>query len=360
MQNKLKITYLFESTDLWGGNKVGFEQAEALSEAGYQITILSKDSGPTWYDLRLPVTRVSLFSPATIPESDIIIGTFWPTVRAAYEACKGRAVHLCQGYEGGCKEYASIKTAIDEVYSYRIPKLTVSRNLDKFLVEQFNAETYYIGQMLNRNIFYSSHNSGFKKLFKPLKILGFDSYKILVVGPFEADVKNIPAALKGILLARKRLGHPLKLIRVSQFPLSSVEREIMEPDIYHFHIPYQKMGTIYKNADLLISMSKEAEGFGLPALEAMGCGIPTILSNISSFISFDEPLDYALFIEPSDTEALAEAISKLFHDSVLRERLARRGLLVAEKFTKEKVVHRLENAFEKILHKAGTEKVTLP
>jgi len=351
MSRDLKITYLFESTDLWGGNKVGFEQAEALSEAGYHITILSKDAGPTWYDLRLPVTRVSRFDSATIPESDIIIGTFWPTVKAAYEACKGIAVHLCQGYEGGCKEYSSIKAAIDEVYSYRIPKLTISRNLDKFLVEQFNAETYYIGQMLNKNIFYPSHNSGFKKLLKPLKRLGLDSYKILVIGPFEADVKNIPTALKGILLARKRLDHPLKLIRVSQFPLSSGEKEIMKPDIYHFHIPHRKMGKIYRNADVLISMSKESEGFGLPPLEAMASGIPTILSRISSHLAYDDTQDYAVFAE-SDPDSLSEVILSVFGDSDLRQRIVKRGLLVADKFTKEAVVSRLTRAFHDIVSRS--------
>ena len=348
MTKDLRITYLFESTDLWGGNKVGFEQAEALSDAGYHITILSKDAGPIWYDLRLPVTRVSHFDAASIPESDIIIGTFWPTVKAAYEACKGIAVHLCQGYEGGCKEYKAIRAAIDEVYSYRIPKLTVSHNLDKFLVEQFNAETYYIGQMLNRDIFYPSHNSVFKKLLKPLKRLGLDSYKILVIGPFEADVKNIPTALKGILLARKRLDHPLKLIRVSQFPLSSGEKEIMEPDSYHFHVPYRKMGKIYRDADVLISMSKEAEGFGLPPLEAMACGIPTILSRIPSHFSYDDPQDYAVFAE-SDPDLLSEVILSVFRNSEVRRRIVQRGLLVAEKFTREAVVSRLTKAFNDII-----------
>jgi alpha-1,3-rhamnosyl/mannosyltransferase len=110
------------------------------------------------------------------------------------------------------------------------------------------------------------------------------------------------------------------------------------------------MGEIYRNADLFISTSHEAEGFGLPALEAMGCGIPAILSNISSYTSFDYPLDYALFIDPSDIKALGEGISRLYHDSSLRDQLASRGLSVAENFTKEKVVSRLENAFADILH----------
>jgi len=366
MRNKLKITYLFESTTLWGGNKVGLEQAEALSEAGHNVTILSKDAGPTWYDLRLPVTQVSDFDYVTIPESDIIVGTYWPTVKAAYESGKGIPVHLCQGYEGDYKELLHLKSVIDEVYSYKIPKLTVSPHLDKFLIERFQAETYFIGQMLNKDIFYPARNmnenkpeslSVWKKVINTFNAL-FNKkqqhsapFKVLVVGPFEVIFKNIPTALRGISIAKEKMKTPIKLTRVSQFPLSAEEEAIIKPDAYHFHLSHQSMGEIYRNADLFISTSEEAEGFGLPALEAMGCGIPTILSNISSYTSFDDLLDYALFIDPSDTEALAEAISKLFHEHALRDRLARRGLSVAENFTKEKVVNKLENAFEKILHR---------
>jgi len=341
MTNGLRITYLFESTALWGGNKVALEQAEALSDEGYHISIISKDSGPSWYPLKLPVIAASTLDADTIPESDIIVGTYWPTVKAAYESGRGKPVHLCQGYEGGNKELLSQKAAIDEVYSYKIPKLTVSPHLDRFLKERFHAETYYIGPMLNREIFHPSRGRSDEQGLNPLRIL--------VVGPFEADVKNIASALKGISLARRKLGVTVKLVRISQFPLSPEEKELMVPDEYHVHVPYPKMGEFYRNADLLISVSKEAEGFGLPALEAMGCGIPVILSRIPSYTSFDKPQDYALFVEHSDHNALSEAIVELYRNKPTRERLIRRGLAVSEGFTKEDVVKRLTTALEEII-----------
>lgn len=345
MVKPLRITYLFESTTLWGGTKVALEQAEALSEEGYDVTILSKDSGPSWYPAKLPVISVSQFDSSTVPESDIIVGTYWPTVKAAVESKKGRVVHLCQGYEGDYKELQGQKAAIDEVYSFTIPKLTVSRHLDNFLRKRFGAETFYIGQMLNRDIFCPARNRR-EEENKP-------SFSILVTGPFEVDFKNIAPALRGVSLAKKRLGSTIKLTRVSQFPLTPEEKAIIEPDVYHFHVPHFSMGEIYRASDLFISMSKEAEGFGLPALEAMGCGVPVILSRISSYTSFDMPLDYALFVDPSDDKALAEAIIELFHNRPLRIRLAQRGLTVAGKFTKEKMVNRLEQAFEEIERKYG-------
>jgi glycosyltransferase involved in cell wall biosynthesis len=343
MPNALRVTYLFESTALWGGNKVALEQAEALSDAGYHVTIVSRDSGPSWYPLKLPVISAPVLDAAAIPESDIIVGTYWPTVKAAYESGRGLAVHLCQGYEAGNIELLPQKAAIDEVYSYSIPKLTVSPHLDTFLRERFNAETYYIGQMINRDIFFPSGDLSFHK--------GDDSFTILVVGIFEADVKNIRTALRGISIARSRLPVAPRLVRVSPFPLTRDEREILKSDEYLFHVPYHSMGQIYRKADLFISVSKEAEGFGLPAVEAMACGVPTILSTISSYTSLDENRDYALFVDPTDDEILAGAIVKLFHDTPLRERLTRQGLAVAQKFSKDRVTKNLKAAFDAILSK---------
>lgn len=347
---KIRITYLLESTDLWGGVKVALEQSELLSEAGHSVTVLSKDSGPKWYPLKLPIFQVSDFNAATIADSDIIVGTYWTTVRAAYECGRGILVHLCQGYEADYKELSHLKAAIEAVYSYKIPKLTISPHLDKLLKERFDSDTHYIGQMLNKNIFYPFKKK--KRLINIPNILGINPLKILVVGPFDVNFKNITTALNAILLAKKRFKLPIKLIRVSQFPISMKEKEIIRPDISHFHVPHQLMGEIYRNADLFISMSKEAEGFGLPAIEAMACGLPTILSKISSYTSLDEIPDYSFFVEPSDYESAAEAINEIYLSKTLRQRLISRGLKVVSQFTSEALLLRIEDAFERIINRA--------
>ncbi len=350
---KLRITYLFETTTLWGGNKVGLEQAEALSEKGYRITILSKDTGPTWYPLKLSVRQVPYFDASTIPDSDIIVGTFWPTVKAAFESGKGIAVHLCQGYEGSYKEFLNKKEEIDAVYSLRIPKLTVSPHLNKLLFERFKAETYYIGQMVDNKIFYPENHNNASNNFSSVFLKKRNELNVLVVGPFEVDFKNIFTALKGIAIAKNRFSVPIKLTRVSQFSLSQKEEELIKPDVYHFHVPHQNMGEIYRGADIFVSVSKEAEGFGLPALEAMACGIPTVLSTIPSYTGFDDPLNYSVFVKNSDTDAIAEAILEIYGNTPLRKRLIQRGLAVAKKFTKENVANRLNRTFETIQYRDG-------
>lgn len=332
-----------EDTELWGGIGVVFQHLELLAEAGHDVFLTTPASRPDWYPLNVPVHTIKRIEPSLIPDADIIVTASWRIVRAIIDSKKGIPVCLCQGYEASLKELAPFKSQIDEVYSAGIPILTVSPHLSAFLEERFHAETYYIGQMINRNIFRPLKNP-FRSLIQHVS----SPSRVLVVGPFEGSYKNIPTILRGITVANKGLKEPLGLIRVSQFPLSSDEEGIMRPLEYHFRVPYNRMGDIYRSSDILVALSTDAEGFGLPVLEAMACGLPTILSKIPSYLGLDEPRDYALFVD-SEPESLSAAIQTLCRDARLRLRLSRRGITVARKFTGEALLKRLVNAFEQII-----------
>lgn len=73
------------------------------------------------------------------------------------------------------------------------------------------------------------------------------------------------------------------------------------------------------------------EGFGLPVLEAMACGTPTVVSNASSLPEVAG--DAALLVDPYDEAALAQALEQALSDEGLRARLVARGLEQARRFT---------------------------
>jgi glycosyltransferase involved in cell wall biosynthesis len=73
------------------------------------------------------------------------------------------------------------------------------------------------------------------------------------------------------------------------------------------------------------------EGFGLPPLEAMQCGVPVICSNTSSMPEVVG--DAGILIDPEDAEALAESILKVYSDPDLRGKLSRRSLQQSTKFS---------------------------
>lgn len=73
------------------------------------------------------------------------------------------------------------------------------------------------------------------------------------------------------------------------------------------------------------------EGFGLPILEAMAMGVPTLVSDLEPMRSIAGGA--ALRFDPNHTGELADALRKVLDDAQLRARLIRDGRARAEQFT---------------------------
>ena len=74
-----------------------------------------------------------------------------------------------------------------------------------------------------------------------------------------------------------------------------------------------------------------AEGFGLPALEAMACGVPLVTTSGTAMDEF--VADAALLAAPGDSGSLAEALRRVLDDPLEAQRLRSRGPQVAARYT---------------------------
>jgi glycosyltransferase involved in cell wall biosynthesis len=91
-----------------------------------------------------------------------------------------------------------------------------------------------------------------------------------------------------------------------------------------------ELRALYENAMCLVYPSLY-EGFGLPPLEAMLCGCPTVVGNTASLPEVCG--DAALLCDPRDPDDIAKGISLLIEDPARREELRRRGAVRARGFT---------------------------
>jgi len=94
-------------------------------------------------------------------------------------------------------------------------------------------------------------------------------------------------------------------------------------------IPEADLASYYRGAIGLVFPSLY-EGFGLPALEAMACGTAVITSRVASLPEVVG--ESALFVDPLDHHAIAEAMRALYFDRELRLKLSAEGIVRARLF----------------------------
>lgn len=104
---------------------------------------------------------------------------------------------------------------------------------------------------------------------------------------------------------------------------------------------------LYVGARMHIHPAKY-EGFGLPPLEAMACGTPTIVSNVSSLPEVVS--DAALLVDPNDTEEIAVAMHRLLTDQELYTELRDKGLKRANCFNWELAARSTMDVYRKVLY----------
>jgi glycosyltransferase involved in cell wall biosynthesis len=113
----------------------------------------------------------------------------------------------------------------------------------------------------------------------------------------------------------------------------------------HFlgYVPDEDLCALYNRASLFAMPSLD-EGFGLPAVEAMACGIPVVVSTGNSLA--EVVADAGVTIDPHDCTALTAAMDRILSDDDYASDLRRRSLRRAEYFSWDAAAQRLLEVFE--------------
>jgi glycosyltransferase involved in cell wall biosynthesis len=112
------------------------------------------------------------------------------------------------------------------------------------------------------------------------------------------------------------------------------------------YIPEADLPALYCGAHVFIYPSFY-EGFGIPVLEALACGVPTITSNISSMPEVAG--DAAELVDPHSTLALADSLHRLLTDDRRRADLRRRSLRRAAEFSWERTARLTIESYDRTL-----------
>jgi alpha-1,3-rhamnosyl/mannosyltransferase len=177
---------------------------------------------------------------------------------------------------------------------------------------------------------------------------------VLLVGRVEYR-KNHVTALRAIQLLRARgqlTDHRVVLCggavnasygRRSQQEIDSLAMDDLAVIGY---VQPEDMPYFYAAASLLLFPTRY-EGFGFPALEAMGSGIPVVTSGNSSLPEVVGPA--ALLVDSEDVEELAEATARTVYDEPLRAQLIQAGLRQAATFSWARAAGETVAAYRRLL-----------
>ncbi|MEZ4681703.1 MAG: glycosyltransferase family 1 protein [Caldilineaceae bacterium] len=118
----------------------------------------------------------------------------------------------------------------------------------------------------------------------------------------------------------------------------------------HFlgYLSEAELVALYRGAHLFVFPSL-FEGFGLPVLEAQSHGVPVMSANNSSIPEIAG--DAALLVDPTDIDAIADAMLRLSEDEALRQQLIAAGYENVKRFSWEKAARETLAVFEKVLGK---------
>ena len=107
------------------------------------------------------------------------------------------------------------------------------------------------------------------------------------------------------------------------------------------HVGPEDRSALYMGA-LALCYPSLYEGFGLPVVEAMAHGTPVVTSTVSSLPEVAG--DAGVLIEPTDVDALVDAVDRLAHDDGFRAERVEKGLQQATRYTWEASAHATWNA----------------
>lgn len=384
----MKINFLLPHVGLYGGIKCTFQLCNELTKLGHQITILypiipsipagrwynpyhqirrlylifvnlKRHKNFTWMDVKSNLLRVWKFQNNSIPDADFSIVTWWENAFDLVKLAKtkGIKIHLVRSIE----TWGGPEKLVLKAYQQPIPKIVIAEFLKKFFIQNFHILPFGpIPDAIDLSLFKPRKNNNTRTnrdeqknedsktkfrigtIYSPLPIKGMaDLIKAIAIVHNEAPLKEIELCLIGSKISKKDKN------LLNQYSIS------YEHTLFPVN---QELVSLYQSLDVYI-MPSHREGFPAPPLEAMACGIPTILTDVGAVSEYSISGKNTFLIQPKNPEELAEKMIILINSEELREKFHKNGLEtvsslknwseIAQDFLEILIKLKIENSEEK-------------
>ena len=181
--------------------------------------------------------------------------------------------------------------------------------------------------------------------------------KYVVSGPFLLYIgrlqerKNLRRLISAFARLRKQgLDEKLVLVGKKDWMFGDVQAHVQALGlatsvIFTGYVPSEDLPVFYNAAEAFVYPSI-FEGFGLPVIEAMACGLPVLTSCGSSLEEIAG--DAAVLVDPMSEESITRGLGKLLGDEQLRAGLVQAGLARSASFSYQKTADQTMRVYERV------------
>jgi glycosyltransferase involved in cell wall biosynthesis len=149
--------------------------------------------------------------------------------------------------------------------------------------------------------------------------------------------KNLVNVLKAFSIFKRRLKSSMKLVLAGRLAWKN-EEFLHAMNTYKYKEDVVLTGYLEENEIVRLMGAAYAlvypslcEGFGVPVIEAMACGVPVLTSKNSSMQEIGE--DAAIYFDPYNIDDIADKLMRIYKDENERKELIKKGFIVAKKYT---------------------------
>jgi glycosyltransferase involved in cell wall biosynthesis len=225
--------------------------------------------------------------------------------------------------------------------------LTVSNYSKEDISKTYSISEQKISVVYNApNSRYNQITEGEKLAIK--KIFSADCNYFLFVGSIHPR-KNIQRLIEGFALSKKDLGD-FKLVIVGgvmwKDKFLAIPKEIEKDVIFLGHLSLENLTKVTSSA-FALTYVPYFEGFGIPLVEAMKCGVPILAAEATCLPEVAG--DAAIYCDAFDINSISKGMIELFENKNLREELSQKGLKRSQKFSWNQSAEQVWTCLEEIL-----------
>lgn len=349
----MKIVYFVRSVGMTGGVKILFQHVDLLKSLGHDVTIMTKRILDDW---RFPLSPevITSFNEKSIPKADAYVVSVPKDVEEIWPVAKRRGIplfHFMQGFEPDYimqritgevvpdrfqsddfftkvryrKKILGWKRKLkrfDKIYTLPTIKMAISPHLVEGLKKRYGLQCHFLPNGIDLRTFLPKE--------RPLDYSSV--LNIISVGNSRIEYKRIPDIWEAVRILKEK-GLKILFTRVSQADIDDTEKNLGIVDRFFVRISEKEIAELYRESHVLVAVSTEIEGFGLPPVEAMATGTPVILTKVPPFLAFDSTHDFAYFVDVHRPDSIANAILEIAQSETLRTSLIKKGLEVSQRYS---------------------------